>query len=81
MRVEASNGYVYDEYDPLCWITIERCQGADYAFIQVIDSEWPDDTHRYWGKYDFNNKAASIMQIIERGGKWPDLLKERPRQS
>tara|TARA_R110000764_G_scaffold112761_10_gene199800 strand:- start:30531 stop:30773 length:243 start_codon:yes stop_codon:yes gene_type:complete len=74
MKIEGSNGLVYDDSNPLCWITVERSQGQNFAFIQFVETRWPDQTKRYWGRFDFDTKAADIKEIMETGGKWPDLL-------
>lgn len=73
MRVAASNGLVYDDSNPLCSMEVSRSQGENYAFITVIEEKWPDHTKRYWGRFDFDDKEGSLIEIMETGGKWPDL--------
>lgn len=70
---------MYDESNPLCSIQICASQGDIFAFVVALDIGLPHcrlskpGQKRYWGKYNWNDKAGSIKQILADGGQWPTL--------
>lgn len=69
IRVEV-NGLVYDSGDKACKCILTASQGKIYAFLQVLDGSVKK---QYWGEYSHAKPEASIMAIMEHGGKWPNL--------
>jgi len=71
------NGMTYDDSDPRCttWIastqaTMGLSSEVKTAFVTCVD----DSTQiikRYWGVWSTENQAQSMLDILQRGGKWP----------
>ena len=81
MKVENDYGnLVYDTSDPLCSIEICSCQGELFAFVAALDIGVSGCRHpqpqpkRYWGIFSYNNETDSIRNILNDGGKWPQLI-------
>lgn len=75
MRVE-TNGLIFDPEHPKCHIEVTRSQGRTYAFITVVDTGMDGKQEfqkRYWGEYCPERPDVSLKEIMERGGKWPQL--------
>ena len=80
------NNLVFDEGSPLCLLQVEQSQGQLFAFVQCVDASLEEHragknrgTKRYWGRFDWNAKEASIKAILHNGGKWPDLVVPKER--
>ncbi|HBN3195581.1 TPA: hypothetical protein L2F60_004826 [Escherichia coli O25b:H4-ST131] len=69
IKVEV-NGLVYDSSNPKCKCILSNSQRKLYAFLLVLDG---DMMRRYWGEYDHDAPEDSIKEIMQWGGKWPDL--------
>lgn len=73
------NNMVFDDQDSRCFLRVHHCQGQKFAFVVCLDLGWPDCRlqepipKRYWGKFSWDNKEASIKQIMHSGAKWDDL--------
>jgi len=75
MRIETESGLVFDEADPRCFCDINILQRSDLiGFVQCLDNT--NNTRRYMGHYRHDNRAGSIKQIMDLGGKWPRLRPE-----
>lgn len=75
MRVEASNGMIFEEGDPLCTLRVVQSQGKLYAFLQAIDTGMDGMARypvRYWGEYCHDTPVDAIRQILLWGGKWDE---------
>lgn len=79
MRVLVSSGLLYDDANPLCGKILDRSQGQNFAFVQCVEEKHPDDyPRRYWGRWDFEDEERSMREILECGGKWPNLPAKHP---
>lgn len=78
MKIQV-NGMIYDESNRDCQCHLADAQHEVFAFIQCLDVGMDGTASaikkRYWGRYDHDNKEASIRAIMENGGKWPVLPK------
>ena len=71
---------VFDDQSPLCELVTASTFGSKYAFIQCIDAS-PEEhskgqnrgVKRYWGLFEWETKEQDILNIMETGGKWPEL--------
>jgi hypothetical protein len=70
---------VFDSNREECFYHLSQTQGGWYAFVQALDIGMPHARLtkpmkvRYWGTFNTNNKAESILDILHYGNKWPDL--------
>lgn len=70
---------IFDSSIEGCVYHLCESQGETYAFVQALDIGFPHarltkpQRVRYWGRFDRNQKAASIVEILHTGGEWPDL--------
>ena len=74
--VKTETGLFFDDADPDCKLLVTEACGALYAFVQCLDTgadgkqRWP---RRYWGPFDWADRAGCVQRIMETGGKWPRL--------
>ena len=70
---------MFDDHDPRCFLRVHFCEGQNFAFVTCLDLGWPDCRlqepipKRYWGKFSWDDKEASIKKIMHSGAKWDDL--------
>ncbi|RLW64709.1 MAG: hypothetical protein B6D73_10780 [gamma proteobacterium symbiont of Stewartia floridana] len=81
MRVVNEFGnLVFDDDDPRCANEICTAQGEQFAFVTALDIGAPGSrlseplTKRYWGRFDWRDKAVSVRNILSTGRKWPRLI-------
>lgn len=71
--------FVFDEADPRCIVRFCPVRGGVFAFIQCLDLDCSErspivpEIKRYWGYWDPDAPEASLKEIMEWGGKWPEL--------
>lgn len=78
-----NNNLVFDDQSSDCRLIVSRTGGRNYAFVQCLDASAEEHakgknrgTRRYWGEFHYDDKENSIRQIMNSGGKWPDLPTE-----
>lgn len=77
-----SGNIIFDSSMKGCKYQLCESQGETFAFVQALDIGYSHarlkkpQRVRYWGKFDRNQKAASIIEILHTGGEWPDLSEE-----
>ena len=70
------NGLVYDSDNDKYACILSATQGETFAFVQVVDQSTSKPIiKRYWGLYDHEAPEESTLEIMNKGGKWPDLPK------
>lgn len=77
ISVKGSNGFIYEDYHPKCKIRFSSMSLGNIsyicvAFIQCFDGT-TGDIKRYWGYFDDDDVEGSIIRIMQKGSKWPDL--------
>ncbi|MEY0164799.1 hypothetical protein AB7W12_22765 [Providencia rettgeri] len=76
-KIKTSAGLIFDPKDSKCNCKIEMSQGELFAFIVCYQyhggGSKTKEYKKYWGRYSHNNPEKSILEIMESGGKWPDL--------
>lgn len=75
MRVTTPANLVFDDSDPRCFLKLETGQhGQHYAFVQCVDFNTGEKS-RYWGVWCHQEQEAAMTEILNWGGKWPNLPK------
>jgi hypothetical protein len=78
MRVERDN-LVFDDANPKCKCIVSASQGKNFAFVQALDIGMEHArlkkpiAVRYWGEFNPNNPAGSLLIILNTGSPWPRL--------
>ncbi len=80
MKIQNETGnLIYDAENPQCSIELCSCQGELFAFVVALDIGMhhcrlsTPQQKRYWGKFNWDDEAGSIGNILASGGKWPKL--------
>ena len=78
--VNEGNNLVFDFYHKDCRLVLSHTQFDNFAFVACLDASKEEHeagknrgVKKYWGRYDPEQPKDSIREIMNFGGKWPDL--------
>lgn len=79
MHIETPSNLIFDDTDPRCFIKLETGpHGIPFAFVQCVDSN-TGEKRRYWGHWSYNEPEQAMTDILNWGGKWPNLPPQEQR--
>lgn len=79
MMLIKKNNMTFDDSDPRCNFVVANTNAThgfgkiDLAFITVVDDKSQNLKH-YFGVWLWSDMEKSISDIMDVGGKWPDVL-------
>ncbi|KZY32536.1 MULTISPECIES: hypothetical protein [unclassified Oleiphilus] len=81
--INDTENLVYDSGHLMCRIIFNTAVGQDYAFVSFMDVGFDHCRlkkpirKRYWGPWDHDDPEGSLKLIMDWGGKWDELTKQK----